>query len=307
QKGKMYSLLYAFLILIISYYFVPLYIYGDQQFYIDFYDNCFYPSVDSFECYNSKLGTQEPLYFGLVWVMNKLGVDRNIFIIFSNAVFAYLLCANIFKYYKVSFTRNILSILLLTNYYSIVLLFAAERLKFGVIFVLLYLLATSKYKVLYYFLAMVGHIQSFFFSFYVFLIEVRKLKKLWLKIAIIISMLGVGGIFLFFLSEHISHKVEAYSGEGGSLGSIIKTIFFIILSYLYSKNFKVLLCGIPLIAASFVLDVERVAIFAFFVFIGAFVYYKKPLDPLLILILLYFSMKSIEFLINIINFGSGYI
>ncbi|MFH4214497.1 hypothetical protein WAI87_21595, partial [Acinetobacter baumannii] len=58
QKGKMYSLLYAFLILIISYYFVPLYIYGDQQFYIDFYDNCFYPSVDSFECYNSKLGTQ---------------------------------------------------------------------------------------------------------------------------------------------------------------------------------------------------------------------------------------------------------
>ncbi|MDR8357288.1 hypothetical protein FPK59_26150, partial [Acinetobacter baumannii] len=85
--------------------------------------------------------------------------------------------------------------------------------------------------VLYYFLAMVGHIQSFFFSFYVFLIEVRKLKKLWLKIAIIISMLGVGGIFLFFLSEHISHKVEAYSGEGGSLGSIIKTIFFIILSY----------------------------------------------------------------------------
>lgn len=307
KKGQVYSLLYALFILMISSYFVPLYIYGDQQFYIDFYENCFYPNIDSFECYNSKLGTQEPLYFGLVWLMNKFGVDRNLFIIFSNFIFTYLLCLNVFKYYKVDFTRNILIILMLSNYYSVVLFFAAERLKFSIMFLLIYFLVVSKYKIIYYFLAVIGHMQSFFLSFYIFMMELGKLKKIWLKTSILIFMVSMSGILLLFLSEHISNKFEAYSGDGGSLGSVLKTFFFIILSYLYSKNFKILLCGVPLIVASFILDVERVAIFSFFVFIGTVIYYRKALDPFLILILLYFSVKSIEFLINIIEFGSGYI
>lgn len=307
QKGKMYSLLYAFFIFLSSFYFVPLYIYGDQQFYIDFYDNCFFPNTDSFECYNVKLGTQEPLYFILVWIMKFFNIDRNIFIILSNTLFSYLLCMNIFKYYRVDYTRNTLIILLLTNYYFIVLLFAAERLKFSLIFILLYLLLSSKYKIIYYVLAILAHIQSFFLSFYIVFLELRKIKKIWLKFFMLALIGLIGAIFILFLSEHISHKVEAYGGDGGSMGSVVKTLFFIILSCLYSKNIKILICAIPLIVASFLLDVERVAIFAFFVFIGTIVYHKKRIDILLFFILLYFSLKSIDFLINIVKFGSGYI
>ncbi len=61
-----------FLILIISYYFVPLYIYGDQQFYIDFYDNCFYPSAILLSVITPKLGTKSHYTLGLCGVVNKL-------------------------------------------------------------------------------------------------------------------------------------------------------------------------------------------------------------------------------------------
>ncbi|MGE8561053.1 MAG: hypothetical protein ACN6NJ_08925 [Acinetobacter sp.] len=307
QKKYIYSILYSIFILSLSFYFVPLYIYGDQQFYSDFYENCFYVNVDSFECYKNKLGTQEPLYYTLVLIMNYFNIDRNIFIIFSNAILAIMLCLNVYKFYVKDFTRNILIMFLLTNYYFVVLMFAAERLKFSVIFILLYLYFSSKYSIFYYILAILGHIQSVFLSFYVVLFEMLKIKKIWLRSLLVVFFGVCFGMFFIFFNEHISNKISAYSDDGGSIGSILKTLFFVLLSYWYSKNIKLLLCSLPLLVASFTLDVERVAIFAFFVLIGTIIYYKRKMDLALFFILIYFSYKSIEFMSNIIEYGAGYI
>ncbi|WP_238982357.1 hypothetical protein [Acinetobacter baumannii] len=201
----------------------------------------------------------------------------------------------------------------LTNYYLIVLMFAAERLKFSFIFLVLALLVAKQWKrIIIFGLALFTHVQSALLIATFFISKVLdKNTKLWVKIIIsLICIIGFTGAFLL-MQEHIVNKLGAYSEgteeDGNGFISMIKTGVFIFLAGISTFRILPVISGIPLVLLSYFLGSERIGMLAFILYVCAVIYYKKKADLLLFLVMLYFTIKTPSFILNILNYGVGYI
>lgn len=139
QKSRLYPILYAIIAFVISLYVLPYYVLGDQEHYRGLYRNCFFDSISfesQFYCYQQSIGSSEPVYFFLVKLVQPF-LDKDLFISIANTLMIYLIARLTFREYAVVWHRNLFMFLVLSNYYIIVLMLAAERLKFAFIFLLL--------------------------------------------------------------------------------------------------------------------------------------------------------------------------
>ena len=127
----------------------PYYISGDQRSYINSYDGIADLSLaEGFAFYAATLGSTEIVHYLLTWLTSGFGIEKNFVMAVSNALLAYF-SMRVFEKWRASVLVAVA--IVITNFYMFVLYFAAERLKFGFLFLsvsILYLGQSKRFYML---------------------------------------------------------------------------------------------------------------------------------------------------------------
>jgi hypothetical protein len=298
----------AALVLLLSLLVMPLYTHGDQIYYRRAYEGLSSLSLSKgYLFYSQCLGSTEYIHFYLSWVASRF-VEKDLFIAFSNAIFAYA-AMSLFQKWKVSVI--IAFWLILTNFYFLVLYFAAERLKFGFIFLALSMIYIDQVKRFYVYagLAVLSHLQTIIV--YVSILSnvlIRYISKLFSTGQVAKLLLLFASLLLVSLLawNPIMRKYQFYS-SAYSFAELVRISVFLLFALLYSKNksetFKLF---VPLVISIFLVGGNRVNLFGYFVFLYYGVQYRGGWNFGVLATSAYFFYASIVFLANIFQHGDGF-
>lgn len=306
-----------YIIIIGTYFFLSLalleqYILGDQRHYHNFY-NLIYgiPFSEVGPIARSAIASTEPISLLVLWAGSNLNVDKNLWVSILNCFLILGLVLSLRKYRVPWFTV----FLLLTNFYVIVLMVAAERLKIAYIFLLWALVLEGRWRLLFLSLSPLAHLQSIILlagAFAAYSSEtVRKIivqfsipKRFVLLAAI--ATVTVGAIFLY-LQDAVIMKGEGYLARSISLTEMLNILLLLIIGILVSRDrFRMILALSPLIVAVALIGGDRVNMIAVSLFIPILVFERRLNHPIVIVLLAYFSVKSIPFIQNIYHYGNGF-
>ena len=311
SKNSLIITLFTAYCFVISYILLGLYVKGDQLHYIRFYETISeYNFIKGFVHYNMVLGSQEPVYYVLVYIVNPI-ISKKFLISILNAVLGYFLS-------RLLLERRLhpsLLVLLALNFYLLVLFLGAERLKLGLIVLLMsFVVKNSRFSGFLKFLSILTHFQTILLLLSEQLGKVPELAK---KIRFdrisykAVGAVGVGILMVFILvalRSHLQSKLAFYIEKGG-LSDAIKPLFFMILSMLYTspnKYKEVFFMSFPLVVAAVIIGDDRVAIFSYFLFFYFASTYRRGLNLGIFLTSFYFIFKGVVFIQAVINTGSGF-
>ena len=260
----------AFLVFIISLVLGPLYHSGDQVNYIRVYNELPLLSFSEGRQYYSKyLTSSEIVHFLFITIFSRI-TEKFIFISVINSILAYMILL-LFRQWKVNFIVS--ALIVLTNYYSYILFFPAERLKFGVIFLIFSLLYFDEKKkfIASSLLSSLSHFQmvlvyiSILFEFVFSKVKLFIFEQKISKYLILLVFLSIFGLVLFV--DNIMHKVNVYLSNSSGIYELWKGLLFFIGAMIYSKNTKqIVLVFFPLLIFTYLLGGSRINMLSFFVF-----------------------------------------
>jgi hypothetical protein len=311
KKTVYFEILFSIYIGIFSYYISLFYTEGDQLAYRKIYEDISELSfVDAFSYYSSYMGVSEVVHFIVIWISTHLTVDKNITMAISNSLLWILAFKTLVKY-NVNFYVSL--VLTSFNFYMFVLFFAAERLKFGFIFLFLSVLAIDNGKsyLKYVSLSILSHVQmAIVYVSLAFsnenIYSIKKIKLLSFK-TILLVLLFSGTIF--FLYDHIIEKVSIYSRiteETPGYNSLSKLIVFAILAFIYKRKFETILMFVPLFISAFLLGSERINMLGYMAFLYYGLQYKTGLNVGVLATSSYFIFKAIIFLTTVFAVGNAF-
>jgi len=262
------------------------------------------------------LDSKEVVHFFLSWLATNQGIDKDLFIAFSNAVLAFA-AVGLMRKMKVSVW--IMAVLLLTNFYFYVLYFAGERLKFGFVFLFLSLLYMKRFYI-FALLSIFSHVQviilygSILFKV-LFRQTVNRIIKLFSKgkikkkSLIIISLLPII-LFLIYsaLSGHLESKFQHYHGIAGhGVADLVRIFAFFILTLWYAKNKEeVTLIFIPLFISVYLIGGERINMMGYFVFLYYALPVNKGFNVGVLTTSVYYLYITYIFMVKVIEYGDGF-
>ena len=292
------------------------YILGDQQHYISLYETFNVTSLDRLMIvfYENVRGT-EPISGILLWIGSNLGIDKNIYISFWNAILIFIFYLILKKYNAPWYIIFLLSF----NFYLIVLFTGAERLKFCYILIMLGLFSGGKTGIFLILLSPLAHLQGLLFLPSLFLIKYHnnirnfihnlKIKKKDIKfIFLLIFIFYI--FFYFFYESSIYDKLMFYIKytEGLWLRDSLKILVFFILSLLVTKKYFLMTSvTLPLFIAALFIGGFRINMILFSVYIYIFLTEEKIKHPISLIIIFYFYIKSIFFIKNIFYYNDGFL
>lgn len=281
---------------------------GDQKTYDAFYfalKNIHFLDVPNI-AKNMLTSNFEFITYYIFWVGSNLNLPKFVFTLILN-LFFYSLLFIILVRYEVRFFA---SILLLSNYYVLMLMVSAERLKISFIFILLSLIFVGTKRYILFFLSVLGHLQNIIF---ICSIIVSNLKLFLTPRTLFLCLISLS--FIFFLNnvfgqnitEALIFKFYGYF-QGFSFSSIYKiTLMLLILLLILGRlDIKVITCMMTIAIGALVLGDFRINMIAFCYMVYIIIEERKTAHPLFIIFLSYFSIKSILFYYNIISFGNGF-
>lgn len=299
-----------FAVFVLSLVIGSLYINGDQLHYTAVYNNISGLELsDAFTFYSTSLTSLEIIHFLIIFVISD-SVDKTIFIALANTFLASLII-KLCDFYKVHFF--VTATFLLTNFYMHILYIPAERLKFGFIGFILFLIyyKSKNLRFMLLFLSVAGHFQmmlvylSLWFSETIKnTISVIRRGKISIGIGVIYSIIGV---FAFlYLSEILADKVNAYRGNF-DIYDYLKLFVFLILALIYSRKIYVLALFIPLFFAISVVGQDRVNMIGYLFFLFLALQHNRGLNFGVLITGIYFFYKTIIFVNNVIYYGTGFV
>lgn len=317
KKSKLILSILIPLFFSFSYILLSNYIKGDQTNYILFYESAANTSLkETWTLAISRLDSYEPISIYTLWVGAKLGIDKNIYISIFNVILLSGIYLVLIKYK----TPWHVIILVLTNFYIIVLMTGAERLKFSYILLTYGLLLDNKKKFLFILLSPLAHLQSFiilitlmienFFYTALKIFSKFKLKKISPISIIIFMFLAI--VTIYFLQENIVRKTLIYTDSGRSISSreyseLFNVIILLFITLLVTKNrLKVLLLILPMIVATYYLGSSRTNMISFSLVFYILLVDNRLKHPFFLVILIYLSLKSIPFVRNIFLKNNGF-
>ena len=302
-------------VFLISLFLAPYYFAGDQIQYIGAYNAVYgHNFIDGFLPYRVYLSTEEPIHYTIVWVFSNLGFGKNIVMAAANSVLAYLLMRVLVKW-RVSI--YVVLTLVFTNFYVLVLYFAAERLKFGFIFLLLAILFSNRKRLSIFsaFVAIMAHIQLIIiYAAQLFsekmhsIITGKKITKSDISLYLF-SVLAVVTVWTI-LGDHLIYKFDRYTerDQTNAIFDTWKSFIFLVLTLIYSKDnkFKIVCAFSVIIAAVIVVGPDRVNMMAYIIFMLYALQYKRGVNVGVIITLIYFALQSVGFVSSIIYTGHGF-
>lgn len=305
------SFIFSCYVFLISYFLADFFYLGDQQFYNKFYqDSCGLNLSESFFLYQNILGSSEVGYFFVVHFVSCF-VNKILFNSLVNAVFSYLIVFRMLQL-RVSY---IFIFFLSTNFYFLVILLSAERLKFCLFFVMIFFLYKPLVRYFYLLLSVLAHIQIVvilpaIFSKSIIILMTRMYHGFLHKSAIFFIIIFCFLIFVFlFYSSHITDKFLVYNSKnGGNVISELKPVLFFLLSIFYSRNHKMelIVSFIPIMVASYYVGSERLVVFSYFIFMYYVFISGKNMNIIVLIICFYFSVQGVLFINNIFLCNDGF-
>lgn len=297
-------LFFAFSLILLKYYIL-----GDQKVYIELFKNlkqvAFSEILFSSSEY-SYVNNFEKLTVLILWIGAKIGFDKNIYISLLNLFLLsgiYLLGCK----YKLSW---FFIFLLLTNFYVIVLMTGAERLKIAYIMLIFSILLPRKSGFFLAILSPFAHLQSLLVLCITLIIQYYddlsqlKISKKNLYFFLIGCVISI--IIIDFFQDLLLYKISAYMQIGG-FENIFKPIALLIVGMTVTNNRKRMFLSIaPLVIVAYLLGDIRVNMIIFSFLVYLLMIEEKLNHPLIIIILVYFSIKSIPFIKNVILNGNGF-
>lgn len=284
---------------------------GDQEHYRAFYNalhgNSF---TDISELQLSYLGSTEPLYAVIMWVGASLHINKDIYI----SIYNVLLLLAILRFTNRHEAGVLFSILIISNFYVLVLMTSAERLKFA--YIALAIAAGSKSmggRTIWTALSPLFHFQSFILisAKLIGYVSTDHFKRYFQKASFWIcsTALAIAAVFLIERSsETIISKLLIYSTDwGGDLTSLSNIAILTIISLIVLPHkMEAALTMISCAAAAYFVGAERVNMIAVSIFIYLAARDKRTKNPLTLILMGYFSFKSLDYINRIFLYGTGF-
>lgn len=287
------------------------YVNGDQKYYIEFYKTLSIVPISNFiDVQFDYTGSREPLYGLMMWAASPY-IEKITIISIANSVFMSTLFIFLVKN-KASFLFIVLTA---TNFYILVMLTSAERLKFAYIFAVLAVVLPpmwrgamvvasllSHFSILIVFLALLlpqrfrNAIQSF---------RVGGLESLKGATALVATF-GAFIVFFYLYQDPIMHKVSYYISYNLT-DMVSATLLFLIAIFVTDDRKNMLITMSLPLAATFFLGGHRVNMFTVSIFLFIMLRERKTNHPAVLLIMAYLSFKSIDFMQDILNYGTGFV
>lgn len=296
-----------------SYVLISNYTGGDQLAYRALYENLAGAEfLDVMDISRTYVSAEDPVSFYILWAAAYLDFDKDVFISFMNVG----LLACVFLLAKRHRVNASMLFLVFSNYYLIVLLTGAERLKFSMIFVLISTLAIKRLvKVSAAVAAIFSHLQTLilfgslamggiYWQIRSSLMSGRRyLRSLTMLSAIIVGFF----IVIYFQREGLEYKVGAYLNDDFLFSEMIQILIFCAAGlYFIGDKFNFALSIVPLVLLTTLIGGNRVNMIA--VLVGVYFFWRenKSNHPFLYVIMMYFSFKSIPFVQRVIIYGDGF-
>lgn len=312
KTSTLITLIVTILIFFISLAISPFYTGGDQSSYIAVYNSLNNLSLsEGYYAYFQGLSSREPVAFFISWASSHF-LSKNEFVAIANSLLAFSLM-RLFLKWKASITLG--ALITLSNFYFYVLYFAAERLKFGFIFLALSLLFVgSKSFIIHVAASVMSHAQLFIV--YITILFKQLISEFFLVIKnnrrpnfpVLLSLLGLA-VMVAIMHEQLWTKFNAYLAhfKGFKVGDVIKLGAFYFLTCFYTKErLQALTLFIPLIVVAILLGGDRVNLFGYFIFLFYALKINRGHNIGVYSTSIYFAYKTFAFLSKVIIYGNGF-
>jgi len=308
NKSTIHAYIFFIFTFLTSIFITNFYILGDQFHYIEFYESSKDLSLlDTYILQLTSIGSADPGYSLIIWLFSDL-VSKNLLISLANALLALLLFKILrnFKYPTWFFVGMLLS------FYMFVLFFAAERLKFAAIVILVAFFYKNFFtRAFIILLASLFHAQSLFALALIGIHAVTRKNLLpnifkfgnFLAFIFIASFIS---IFLMFAYELIYEKFIAYTSY--DFLSLAKPIALGSISLIFMRDkFFALSCFIFFLVTCFILGTDRIIMMQF-IFTMLFLDHRDKNQVLVLSTLfLYLFLKNLDFIYKIFLCGEGFL
>lgn len=313
SKTFFYSVILLPIFFIYGYILISLYTEGDQIAYRSLYTHLADTKFNNvMPLALERVSSVEPISIYVLWSGAVLGIEKDIFISLLNAI----LLLGLFLFCRRHHAGPIATFLLLTNFYIIVLMTGAERLKIAYIIIFWATLYTpNKGKFLTGFSGF-AHLQNFILipslalAYYSHSIR-RFLKAGKFKIGsifIIIIMIIFAAIIFIIFNEMLIRKATVYISNAGSSIQIINLVILTIVAIFATRyRWRMFLLLLPMYPAVLLLGGQRVNMIAVTLALYFLTTERALNHPFVLFLLMYFSLKSIPFINNIILYGNGFV
>ena len=259
----------------------------------------------------ATITSYEPLAWLLLWLGSYLGIDKGVWISILNLFLitgVYFLCIkNKARWWIIG--------LLLTNFYLLVLMTSAERLKISYILLVWSFVFEGRLRFFLLLLTPLAHMQSIillsslmavymsdeikrFFLFF----KLSKIKML--QFFILISLF----LFIFiYIGDGLLHKASKYVDVDFELNNFFQIALLMIVVFAATRDkFRMILALFPVLFSIALVGPDRLNMIGVTVAIGLLLHEKKISHPLMLLLLFYLSIKSGPFIYNIFTYGDGF-
>lgn len=294
-----------------SIYFGPFYYDGDQRIYANAYR--LVKGLNLSEArylYIYTISGGEWIHFLYIWMASSLVVEKNLAMALSNAALA-TYAAILFRQWGAK--HWIIALLILTNFYFLVLFFPAERLKIGFIFLMLSFIYRDKLWIFILFscIAVLGHSSLVFIyvsawmgwlaSNYQNLYRQHLLKVLaTVIIFLIFAALMYGDLAAKIPTYYTSHNIL-------EIRVLIPAAILLACSIFYSgKIIEPCMAFLPEFIGIFLLGGSRLNMLVFFIFLYYALRKNSGVNAAVMLTLIYFAFKSEGFISNVLENGHAF-
>lgn len=311
KKVYFFGVLVAIFGYLISLSLLHNYTEGDQVQYRIFYDKIVGLSFfDAGLVAEIEISSKEPLTLLILWLGANLGVSKDIWISLLNVVLIMGLYTLLSKHKAPWFVI----LLFFSNFYFLVLITSAERLKISYIFIIYAFLFSSYKRGLLLLLAPLAHLQSFVFLFgLIASVSHKELLNIVFKLRInkrapirVVILTVTAFMLIYLLMEGFVLKIDAYM-HSAELFSFVNIVLLMIIVVAATKNkSRMILALIPMFIAVGVVGGDRVNMIAVTLALGLLIFEQRLKHPLVLMLLLYYAIKSIPYIISVYEYGDGF-
>lgn len=296
-----------------SLWYVDAYYLGDVVNYARFYDAIYqvdpalWPMLQ-----RNLLGSAEPLYPWIISLGTNADMGRVPYLSLWNAVLIGALTYALAKR-KASI---IFAALLFTNYYLFVMLGPAERLKFAYICLAIMLCFDSlKARAAFGMASIFFHAQALIqLVAAAGYLTTKKLRdetvhpgrKMLFISALIVAVVPALYYFFGIVGVNLTQKAAFYSEQSAGVAEAFQwVLLFIAGMWVFENRVAFAMAMLPL-GAFTALYGDRINIATLALFIALAVEQRKTSNPVILLVMAYMSFKSIQFLQDVAQYGTGY-
>lgn len=295
---------------LLSNWLLDLYTAGDQRHYIRMYEAMQRVPFTYFrDVQYNYTGSREPLYGALIWILAPV-VEKNVLISIANSALA----VSILIFLLRNGAHPAFIILSASNFYLLVLLTSAERLKLAYLFAVLAAILPSAWRGVVLLAALLNHF-SILIVFLALLLpqKLREAARSFrvggseaVKNSLIFASIALFSVaFSFVYRNALTEKLASYiSNDPG--GILPATILLIVAVFISEDRIRMAAAMTFSVVATFILGPERVNMLSVTIFLYIVVREGKTGNPAVLAIMLYLTYKSIEFLQNVFKFGTGF-